>query len=729
MKAARFDGIVTRARLPETSRVHVRIHKSLAIGRLRRAIVAILVAMAVVAATAASVGAQWPTGCVELNDIVERHLGNVGNVGIYQRVFGDQAEDACQGDHLEDVRGVFAWAFSDLSPSPATDTVASSDIGGWPTTCVELNDIVERHLGNDHNLGIYHRTFAAQAEDGCQSDHRNDVRTVFAWAIPRSSPATVPYRRTSDVATQDVPTVREIAQRNTPLQRFLDQMPWLADYVLPRLADGISARDIRDLEELLHVTRVSRDVAEFIATTSWFAYGHNYNQFDKDNSTVQRLAIRLLLDISEQSHELLETVLTYTWLADDIVLYDEESLHRLSVLANQDRQLALALAESPWFSDGVKRHEFIALESLINLNKSKPELARQLLGYSSQPPYSATDLYLIVWIDRLFEDAPDQFDTLDIQRWFSDGLDLEERAFIHAVPRYQPVFDNFLQTHSRQVKTITLPLAGEVRLWAFQLEPFPAGEDVLRMLAEAVRGAEKFMRTPFPTNSITVKLRDWGGEKPPFRGLHVEDGIILYRYYYPRIERSVRSDRRIVYHETAHYYFSRLGPGYGDHHFSPSWLVEGGADFMTAYINDFVGFESLGERLHETSRTAQERCIDDGIGNIQQLTVPFDIDEDTSPYRPDIVRWTDCVYILGEYLLLSLYFAMGESGLSAAIQELYWLATNLHPRHNEQGIQLPTDLQVFQTFLRHTPPGREDAVREIYRRIHGGFTVDPSFTP
>ncbi|MDD9996866.1 MAG: thermonuclease family protein [Rhodospirillaceae bacterium] len=53
----------------------------------------------------------------------------------------------------------------------------------WPTTCVELNDIVEAHLGNDHNVGIYQKVFGDQAEQACRNDHRNDVRSVFAWAI------------------------------------------------------------------------------------------------------------------------------------------------------------------------------------------------------------------------------------------------------------------------------------------------------------------------------------------------------------------------------------------------------------------------------------------------------------------------------------------------------------------------------------------------------------------
>lgn len=74
--------------------------------------------------------AQWPTTCVDLNDIVEKHLGNHNNVGIYQRVFGDQAEQACQNDHRDDVRGVFAWAFPEggglVVPAPATSATSPS---------------------------------------------------------------------------------------------------------------------------------------------------------------------------------------------------------------------------------------------------------------------------------------------------------------------------------------------------------------------------------------------------------------------------------------------------------------------------------------------------------------------------------------------------------------------------------------------------------------------------
>ncbi|MCY3749015.1 MAG: thermonuclease family protein [Chloroflexi bacterium] len=82
-----------------------------------RAVWAVVLAALFTAVSVSYAAAQWPTTCVELNDIVEAHLGNDHNVGIYQKVFGDQAEQACQNDHRDDVRSVFAWAIGgDASP-------------------------------------------------------------------------------------------------------------------------------------------------------------------------------------------------------------------------------------------------------------------------------------------------------------------------------------------------------------------------------------------------------------------------------------------------------------------------------------------------------------------------------------------------------------------------------------------------------------------------------------
>ena len=94
--------------------------------RLAIAAVAVAVLTSLLATTAA---AQWPTNCVDLNDIVEGHLGNTGNVGIYQATFGDDAEAACQGDHRTDVQEAFAWV---NNPDAATEGgIEETWLGDW----------------------------------------------------------------------------------------------------------------------------------------------------------------------------------------------------------------------------------------------------------------------------------------------------------------------------------------------------------------------------------------------------------------------------------------------------------------------------------------------------------------------------------------------------------------------------------------------------------------------
>ena len=173
-----------------------------------RYIRALLLALAMTLALATPALAQWPTTCLELNDIVEAHLGNDGNVGIYQRVFGDQAEQGCQSDHREDVRGVFAWAFEDTGPAMALNLPSQM----WPSDCVELNDIVENHLGNHGNVAIYQRVFGVEAESACRSDHRDDVRGVFAWAFDSA---------TSSVEGPPL-SVAELVQRYQKAVRYID---------------------------------------------------------------------------------------------------------------------------------------------------------------------------------------------------------------------------------------------------------------------------------------------------------------------------------------------------------------------------------------------------------------------------------------------------------------------------------------------------------------------------
>ena len=152
---------------------------------VRRAASLLMATIALVTLGVSIAQAQWPTTCVELNDLAEAAVGNHQNVGIYQRTYGDQAEAQCQTDHRDDVRRTFAWALGGAGEAVT---------GTWPTSCVALNDLAEAARGNPRNVGIYQRAFAddAEAERACRTDHRRDVRRTFAWAIPAEVPDPTP---------------------------------------------------------------------------------------------------------------------------------------------------------------------------------------------------------------------------------------------------------------------------------------------------------------------------------------------------------------------------------------------------------------------------------------------------------------------------------------------------------------------------------------------------------
>lgn len=125
----------------------------------RRLTVSVVVAGLLVGLTAAVAAAQWPTSCVELNDIVEAHLGNHGNVGIYQKTFGDQAEAACRNDHRDDVRSVFAWAIGGTAVTAPAPTQA-------PVATPALAPVTTNWVSFTQRDSITHEVFAGVYVDG-----------------------------------------------------------------------------------------------------------------------------------------------------------------------------------------------------------------------------------------------------------------------------------------------------------------------------------------------------------------------------------------------------------------------------------------------------------------------------------------------------------------------------------------------------------------------------------
>ena len=174
--------------------------------RFRRAALLLMATMALVTFGVSITQAQWPTTCVELNDLAEAAVGNHQKVGIYQQTYGGQAEAQCQNDHRDDVRRTFAWALGGAGEAVA---------GTWPTSCVALNDLAEAARGSPGNVGIYQQAFTreAEAERACRADHRADVIATFAWAIPAPVPDPTP-----DPTPDPVPEATPTSQATPPTE-------------------------------------------------------------------------------------------------------------------------------------------------------------------------------------------------------------------------------------------------------------------------------------------------------------------------------------------------------------------------------------------------------------------------------------------------------------------------------------------------------------------------------
>ncbi len=739
--------------LGDTRSLLQRIGTAATAWRCCRLLATVALAVAAVAGTTVTVRAQWPTGCVELNDIVEQHLGNVGNVGIYQRIHGDQAEAACRADHRTDVQTTFAWAFGTSSPlSISAETAPSSPafqpVGGWPTSCVYLNDVVEAHLGNDHHVGIYTRAFGDQAEARCQQDHAEDVRQTFAWvglceAATVARAARPGYIRAFDAAG---PTVSDLAASSRQLERLLIVMPWLGCFTYPWLVDGISDPDQMALNGLLLTDGINRDLAMFVASADWFADGTN----STDMYSGEMYSLQYLQLIAQKSQSLAELLRSFTWLQDDLTFDETSTLRSLNRIAERDLQFTLDMARAPWVRDGLVGYEEDALGSLGRLFLSNPDLARQLLANTVHAPVWSSDIRLIGTLEDFASHTDanghrtDRHHRIMSSPWFTDGLDPRERALVNALSvvgvndhtvdidlqiDHNSLFNRLLEQQHTKSLTFSLPLTGPFRIWVFDDKPISEDLNILSTFAQGLRGAERIVNTALPFNDLVILMTrgptgDFGREEPtsltgilglwPRTVLVNQDGII----------RIHETRTNLIYQIVASLYFDEsAGPNYAyyDHPdprarlLNPKWLARSAQEFINAFANDSQGSRSFADQNHEWETEARSKCAEAGQSNIFELS----LQKSTVLYsRAEPLR--HCADLYGRMLLYRLLTTLGEERMSLAMRDLHILAERDGERKNAEGILTPSDKDIYRTFLTHTPPDLRDEVRHWYHHIHGG---------
>ncbi len=540
------------------------------------------------------------------------------------------------------------------------------------------------------------------------------------------------------------------------------QMPWIVD--------GISGGEIAALRALAEPSYFGIELGRGVAESQWVTDGLSEGEIDLLSWALPNVASRdpdlavllftppwamdglddaewLAFDILVRSGterpELVRLLASSPWVADgagrteplmgNIISYFNE-------IEVRDPETAMLVATAPWVVDGVGIGEARVIQYVSNYLESFPENARLLLDlpqaleglaaydrllYDLAPiafwdrPTALTvsryadvateDMgsYLIRSLTQFAEGDLNRFDELIEQPWFADGLDGGEAALVstlHNIFRTSPtLYYELLETHYVQSKTVSLPLAGDVNIWVVHNAPPPPGEDLLKEIADTARISEEYLGTEFPTTDIILLVITPGNSEYGIGGHHAGSHMVLNRS-------KSKGEVNGVPHETAHYYFY--------FNVGQVWFREGAAQFIEAYVNHRTGEQPLADRRAQMSAETGANCVGIGTENIRHFTYELE-------HIYEGRFWPGgCGYIMGENFLLHAYYALGAESMSAALREL--LSRNQDYLLGEELVRPPTEEDIYDTFLEHTPADRKETFRDLYRRLHGGAFAFPT---
>ena len=366
----------------------------------------------------------------------------------------------------------------------------------------------------------------------------------------------------------------------------------------------------------------------------------------------------------------------------DLVLY-------LATEFAGDPELAYQLVQLDWVADGLDPTDRLILDGLASVGadvRSFPGYTQDIFQLSNSLP---GDLGRQLWRSLVsITQHPDLMEQIAAQPWYVDGLDEEESALLLVLheegSQSKVLFNELLGSHFVQRKGISLPLAGDVRIWVIQPKPFPPDDDVLTTIEDSVRISEEFMGVPFPEADIILLIvedRHW------FEAAHYGNFMALTRNEDGEVANIPR--------QTAHYFF-RSGP---------RWYSDGGAAFMESYVFEGTGVRTLESRWLELI----EGHWCQNFANIRHWT-----------YLVEMFGWfagDSCPYRMGENFLLNLWILIGYEGMAEAFREVY-----------QQGAisnDTAGDELIFDAFQRNVPEADMEEFRDLYTRFHSGAFVFP----
>ena len=581
--------------------------------------------------------------------------------------------------------------------------------------------------------------------DGLTDLERNTSESLNV--IRRESPDTADgllrWAWLTDEVTVDeglvVPLIQDIAMRDDALAGRVVGLPWLADGVSPQELDilaklnDIALKDASVAGALVDapwITGGSGDIAQFTLSVIDDAFT------DEDSSLAQRIVDSGALADGITSEELArltgsanyylerlereypataEILRGHSWVSDGASRRSSgvspsrgllahpvpfqgtsetefRTLQIMWAIANLDAGLSQRVASLPWVADGVTGDENLWLGQIYRIGIASLDLAAEIVGL----PWVSDDLTEregdALWgLANLASYKLAFAEILGAQAWFQDEITDEERAIVVTLnsgcrndSRCQGLIDGG-QVHK---DVLALP-TGDVNLLV--VSPFEMDsrgvDQLFQGMRQAIAAIEEFMGIPWPERDTIVYLEPGFGTQLISRGFWTDTHFVIGGSAGPPY-----FSRLTLYHELAHYYF---------HGGLPFWLVEGGADFLDAYVRHKTENSSI-PSLFDGVQQSAEQCDSLGARSLHQRSI-------SSPVGYLIK--SQCDYVLGERLLLGLYLGLGHDVVSTSMQEL-------HRKMLQYPLSVTEELP-YLTFLSNTPSGRRDEFRQIYQDLHG----------
>ena len=375
------------------------------------------------------------------------------------------------------------------------------------------------------------------------------------------------------------------------------------------------------------------------------------------------------------------------WVADGVTGDERRAMDQIRAFARIDPSMSQRVAGSPWLSDGVAENDLSMMNDLRDLADTHPEIA---VLVTTVPDQTGCLIGAVLTSLRsiLFSDPGRSEQFLD-QSWFQDGLTKEEAAVIvvlESANATEEVFQDLLKDAHVRSETISLPLAGEVDLFAVgRAESDLEGQ--LERMGFAVESMEGFMGTPWPVPDVIALLEFESDLDHEFLGWNAHTHIVVKN-----------TIRKLTYHELAHFYFSG----------GPHWLSEGAADFLMSYTLRLTGDGFPIDIAYFLDHMY-----------IPGYCTPYDA-ANVQGWLETMWEYPRCPYWVGHRFLTGMYRALGHEVVSSALRELF---------ESGKADSVLTEDDIYQTFLKNTPPSRGDGFRALYHCLQGrpipGYAADP----